>query len=170
MVKIVSIPLSLHRRESGYSGTAFSRGNTKKLVFTLNRFEGLRRWVELMTLTYFESLECIELPSRWHRVQFWKTRVFDILLFALLLNRRKRNLMKAVTPSSYNSNELKSRFQHRSHYWKYRLTWTSKDMLWPFSCKAENVCIFSFITLSFIILSSVGVHNKDGPTDWWANR
>ena len=76
MVKIVSIPLSLHRRESGYSRTAFSRGNTKKLVFTLNRFEGLRRWVELMTLTYFKSLKCVELPAGWHGVAVSKnTRI-----------------------------------------------------------------------------------------------
>ena len=86
--------------------------------------------------------------ERWRRR---KIRIFCLWIFPLFLISRENNITKRVNPVSYISIESELRFWRQTHYWEYRLTWTSKDMIWPFSCRAQNMWILPSKVHCFLV-------------------
>ena len=70
-----------------------------------------------------------------------KTRKFCLWIFPCFLISRENKITNRVNPVSYISIESELRFWRHTHFWEDRLTWTSKDMIWSSSCRAQNMWI-----------------------------
>ena len=89
---------------------------------------------------------------------------FQNLAFAFTWH--EQNLTKAVNPSSYMLIESELRFWRHTHYWEYRLTWTSKDMIGLSSCWARKVRNYLLKVISYS--SSWLRRNSQWRTGRWA--